>query len=375
MTAPHQFPRRVLLCVTGLSPQVVTETVYYLAVRQDPPWIPTEIRLITTSKGAEHARLNLLSDEPGRFHRLRRDYDLPPIDFRPEQIQILAEADGTPLDDIRTPAHNDRAADCITDVVRELTEDTGTALHVSIAGGRKTMGYYLGYALSLYGRPQDRLSHVLVSPPYESHPEFYYPTPRQRVIHTLDAQKMALDCRVAEVTLAEIPFVSLRHGLPEHLLNGTTSFSAAVAAARAATAPPELVLDLRARRIRAGGQLIGLPPAELAMLSVFARRAVAGEPALPAPGKEVHDPEWAERYLAELQRIVGEMDDREATQRALAKGMDGDYFSQRLSKLNGRMRKVLGQAAARYLIDDGNTRPRRYRLALPPEAVRFDDLE
>ena len=30
------------------------------------------------------------------------------------------------------------------------------------------MGFYLGYALSLYGRTQDRLSHVLVSSPYES---------------------------------------------------------------------------------------------------------------------------------------------------------------------------------------------------------------
>jgi CRISPR-associated protein (TIGR02584 family) len=33
---------------------------------------------------------------------------------------------------------------------------------MSIAGGRKTMGFYAGYALSLYGRAQDRMSHVLV---------------------------------------------------------------------------------------------------------------------------------------------------------------------------------------------------------------------
>ena len=45
------------------------------------------------------------------------------------------------------------------------------------------MGFYLGYALSLYSRAQDRLSHVLVNSPFESHSEFFYPTPESRVIH------------------------------------------------------------------------------------------------------------------------------------------------------------------------------------------------
>ncbi len=53
---PHQFPRRLLVAVTGLSPQIVTETLYALAVA--PPasaFVPTEIHLITTRSGAEKA--------------------------------------------------------------------------------------------------------------------------------------------------------------------------------------------------------------------------------------------------------------------------------------------------------------------------------
>lgn len=65
------------------------------------------------------------------------------------------------------------AADAIVELVRRCTQDDQTALHVSIAGGRKTMGFFMGYALSLYGRPQDRLSHVLVSAPFESNHDFY----------------------------------------------------------------------------------------------------------------------------------------------------------------------------------------------------------
>lgn len=154
--------RRILLAVTGLTPQVVTETLYFLACRAESPWIPDEVHLITTSTGAEGARLNLLLPD-GWFHRLRADFQLPDIEFPVSNIHILKDGAGQPLDDIRTPEQNTLAADFITETLRRLTEDPASELHVSIAGGRKTMGYYLGYALSLYGRPQDRLSHVLVS--------------------------------------------------------------------------------------------------------------------------------------------------------------------------------------------------------------------
>lgn len=36
---PHQFPRRILLCVTGLSPQIITETLYALTEQQRPPFV------------------------------------------------------------------------------------------------------------------------------------------------------------------------------------------------------------------------------------------------------------------------------------------------------------------------------------------------
>jgi len=49
---PHEHPRRILLMVTGRTPQVVTETLYALSVKRDPPFIPTEVHLVTTAEGA-----------------------------------------------------------------------------------------------------------------------------------------------------------------------------------------------------------------------------------------------------------------------------------------------------------------------------------
>lgn len=366
---PSSYPRRILLAVTGLSPQIVTETLHALAVGSDAPFIPTEVHLITTAEGAERARLALLSDKPGWFHRLRTDYALPDITFNSAHIHILRDASGKSLADIRSPADNLSCADLITEKVRELSADPHSALHVSIAGGRKTMGFFLGYALSLFGRPQDRLSHVLVSEPFENSWAFFYPTPYENIIET--ATKQLVDTRDARLSLAEIPFVSLRHGLPTALLDGSARFEQTVSAAQAALGPAHLELDLRKRTVTAAGRSFQLPPAELAMLSVFARRVLTNQPALPAPPKDVADPEWSERYLKELRAIYGPLDDRDATEHSLQAGMDGQYFSMRLSKLRSRLRRELGAAAPPYLIDDGGHKPHRYRLGLDADAVRI----
>ncbi|OGB57755.1 MAG: CRISPR-associated protein [Burkholderiales bacterium RIFOXYD12_FULL_59_19] len=366
---PAQFPRRVLLAVSGLTPQIVTETLYALAADEFAPFVPTEVHLITSAEGARRAELSLLSDDLGWFHKLCTDYHLPGVTFDRSHIHVMRDAHGQPMNDIRSPADNRAAADFITAQVRAITADSGCALHASIAGGRKTMGFYLGYALSLFGRPQDRLSHVLVSEPFESSYDFFYPTPYSRVLQTRDGQ--LADTAMAQVTLAEIPFVSLRHGLPTNLLAGVASFNDTVAAARAALAPAQLVLDLTRQCILAGGRELTLPPAELALLAVFARQTLDGLEPLSAPTKGVPDPLWAKRYLREYRRITGNLADIEGTERALKNGMDGEYFSTRKSKLETRLRNKLGPAAAAYRIHDGGTRPRRYALTLRPDAVRF----
>ena len=358
-----------MLAVSGLTPQIVTETLYALAADEFAPFVPTEVHLITSADGARRAELSLLSDDLGWFHKLCADYHLPGVRFDRSCIHTMRDAHGQPMNDIRTPADNRAAADFITAQVRSITADSGCALHASIAGGRKTMGFYLGYALSLFGRPQDRLSHVLVSEPFESSYDFFYPTPYSRVLQTRDGQ--LADTAMAQVTLAEIPFVRLRHGLPTNLLAGVASFNDTVAAARAALAPAELMLDLKRQRILAGGRNIALPPAELALLAVFARETLAGNEPLSAPTKDVPDPLWAQRYLREYRRITGNLADIECTERALRDGMDGDYFSTRKSKLERRLKAALGPAFDAYRIHDGGVRPRRYGLNLKPDAVRF----
>jgi DNA-binding response OmpR family regulator len=100
---------------------------------------------------------------------------------------------------------------------------------------------------------------------------FFYPTPYESIIETHD--KELVDTRDARVILADIPFVSLRHGLPDDLLNGHARYADAVRQARQNIGSATLEIDLRHKRIRAGSREITLPPGELALFAVFARRA------------------------------------------------------------------------------------------------------
>jgi len=360
--------RRILLAVTGLSPQIVTETLYALAVQAQPRWVPTEVHLVTTVEGAERARHSLLSADLAWFARLLADYGLPPIAFTESQIHVLEDAEGAPLPDIRTPADNDQAADQLTELVRRFTADPDTQVHASIAGGRKTMGYYLGYALSLFGRPGDRLSHVLVSEPFESTWDFFYPTPYSRIIQTRD-HKLA-DTAQARVMLAEIPFVSLRHGMPPGLLEGKSSFGEAVAAARAGLGAPELVIDYGRRLNCAAGREIRLAPTQLAFIGWMARRRLRGDPPLPCPLPDHPDGPCAAEYLAEYRAVIGAMGDDERTAGRLADGMDRAFFTEVKSRLYGTLRQTLGIGRKPYLMD-GDGRPRRYGLALGVGQIRF----
>ena len=127
----------------------------------------------------------------GKFDAFCKEYGLEgKIRFTANDIQVITGADGTPLTDIRTPQDNVRAADKIASVIGELCSDDNSVLHVSIAGGRKTMGFFLGYALSIYGREQDRMSHVLVSEPYENNRDFFYPTQTPREIYHSDGSPL-----------------------------------------------------------------------------------------------------------------------------------------------------------------------------------------
>lgn len=361
------FPRRILLVVTGLTPQVVTETLYALAVTQEQKFIPTEIHVITTAEGAQRVRLSLLDTHAGHFYALCREYALPAILFPVSNVHIIPDLHGQPLADIRTPEDNLRAADFISHLVRGFCCDDNAALHISIAGGRKSMGFFVGYALSLFGRMQDCLSHVLVNDPFESLTDFFYPPKQGRVLH--DRNQRPVHSNDARIMLADIPFVRLRSGVPATLLSGDFSFAETVSEVQSGLNFTSLAFDCQKRAICCSGQWIELPPSLFSFYLWLAKRCLSGLTDHGAIGWR--DADQAE-FLKVYAEVVGEMSGHlEYAKKSLEHGFEnGEFFEQKVSKINAILKKNMPLGAYVYLIASFGKKPnKKYGLRILPEHI------
>jgi len=210
----------IMLAVTGLSPQVITETLY--ALHQDMRRID-EIHVITTRSGKEKIFGELLAGDTGPYFQYLNDYDIDPhaIDFGHHSIHMVTDAYGNEIADIVTESDNEQLLKACLKLTFCFTHDPDTAVFFSISGGRKTMSSCLTLAAQMYGRPQDRLYHVLVSPEFESNRAFYYPPKASCSIQLKDAQGQPYykDTRYAKINLIHIPFFSIRNYLTEDLLH------------------------------------------------------------------------------------------------------------------------------------------------------------
>ncbi|WP_287788057.1 CRISPR-associated ring nuclease Csm6 [Acidiphilium sp.] len=355
--------RSIFLSAVGLTPQVVTETLYAL-VTAKRPFVPHEIHLLTTEEGQRRVDLLL---KPA-LQALAVDLNCPTLSdaLKPQFVHVIRGADGQTLADIDSHADNEAAANAICSVVRSLTADPYTQLHVSLAGGRKTMSFFLGYALSLYGRQDDALSHVLVNEPFQNTQDFFFPPKIPKVF--LDARNRPVRSDEAQLTLAEIPFVRLRQGLPNDLLAGAVSYGETVARVQQALASPRLHLDIDARRLQCQDIEVSLPPLLLAFYTCFILRRTRGTP---AGWRDLQAEEISKIYHA-LHGIDNGRWDR--VKNGLPREQDGmkEYFEQKKAALHKSLRSVLGAAAGPYLLRAVGHRPlTRFEVSLEPTAIKI----
>lgn len=248
--------RRVLVCVLGTSPAVITETLYAL-LNQEPPFVPDEVHVITTTTGVRQLDEQLLAGGQGAFHRLlaeqagRLQGKSPQLDLARTVHLIAPSPDAPACEDIVTLADNRAAANTVYRVLYQLKQVQGTQVHASVAGGRKTMSSYMLQAFSLQADAWDSLSHVLVSEPFERvAPAFYFP-PATPVTHRYrpDSRRdewQTISTEAAQLDLAELSVLKLgpllRQALPAGAL---TNLDATTALAKGLLEPFEVWLEVR----------------------------------------------------------------------------------------------------------------------------------
>ncbi len=211
--------KNILLAVCGLSPQVITETLY--AIHQSGRRVDA-VHVITTREGRDRIFSSLLAERQGHFHRYLAEYGFGPHDiaFDASTIHGITRDDGRELTDIIDERDNEATLRTCLERTFDLTRNPDAAVFFSVAGGRKTMSACLAVAAQMYSRPQDRIYHVLVSPEFENSPEFFYPPKASRAIPLVDAagQPYYKETRYAKVNLVHLPFVSIRNRLSDRLL-------------------------------------------------------------------------------------------------------------------------------------------------------------
>lgn len=269
--------RTILIASIGTSPGVLTNAVWALA-HQAVPVIPDEVVVLMTKDGKESLRRALF--EEGVWDEMLSDMRREKLDtdgklvFGEASIHMIPDSKGNEIDDLRTGDDNLRAADFMLGELRKYTEDNGTELHVSIAGGRKTMSALLFSCMSLLGREQDKVYHVLLPPALEGGvtPTFYYP--KHGTTYTARGTGKKYKSKDLQCELFEVPFVRMRGWYQEKFKEIPPSYRTLISKVQAVAPPavayPEIEIDAWNGWVKIDGKLAPMSKACFAMLLLIA---------------------------------------------------------------------------------------------------------
>ena len=386
--------KNILLCVAGMTPQIITETLFALYERGETI---DEIKVITTLSGRNRVMQSLLDEENGKFYEFCRDFgiDAKSINFNENTINLLDKPDGTTLDDIRTPEENAVAGDKICKIVERICRDENARLHVSAAGGRKTMSIYLAAAMQLFGRADDTLSHVLVSQDFETNPDFFYPPPIPKILTLRDGREVST--ADAKIYLAPIPFIRLQGSRNALTLEEGQSYSDLVDQAQMFLDAQEkdysLEIDLQENLLSVGGLRARISDYELLLFTLFAEKKLNGEgdggdgfvylrslkrADFESAFYKIAMEKEGEGYSIKDEILIGtEWEFLLTIVRQTESDNPKDYedFMNSVSRAMGRGNKKLREAGfpPKYEItSDEGSRPKKYGLSLDKELIRIN---
>ena len=264
--------RKILLAVSGLSPQVITETLF--ALHHNNHKID-EIHVITTREGKERIHAELLAGGTGQYFRYLSEYGIDPesIRFDASTIHTITDEHGREIPDIIEEVDSEHLLKECLELAFRFTKDPDTAVFFSVAGGRKTMSACLTLAAQIYGRPQDRLYHVLVTPEFEKNRDFFYPPKKSKIIELRDesGRPFFKETRYASVNLIHIPFISIRDKLSPDLLD-TPRDPGTLLLSLIKEDEKKLTVDLRKGKIIYKTLELDMMPSWLALYAFFAER-------------------------------------------------------------------------------------------------------
>ena len=231
------------------------------------------------------------------------------------------------------------------------------------------MGVLLAQCMSLLGREQDRLCHVLVKPPYDDprlKPLFLFP--EQSVVHRTPDGKRYPSKR-ARIELVDISFVRLRGLYQKEFKRAPASYMTLVRRLQGQAPPPvnfpEVIINMKTGRVEIAGYSLRLSGAEFALFSILMRGK--------REGRNIRD--WFDLVddFARLKakRPTGASRAWHNDFKESSIGAEQDDLRKVASRIRAKLRSLFpGQAFVEVLLPSLRT---HVRDTYPPEKIRLLD--
>ncbi|GEM_PF-921447 len=326
--------KNILLAISGLTPQIVTEMLYALSIQKGIKI--DEIYIITTKRGLEVLQ-GKDKDEKTPVTPLRKEinelcttYGIKKPKFNIKKNVIVAEMESLKLYDIKTDKENKLFPNKLAEVLKTLTADENNIIHASLSGGRKSMSAHLALVMSLFARSQDKLYHVLTDEKYEF--KNFYPKDNE--------EERAL-------VVAEIPFVRLRC-INDPLLKEDISYSDLVEKTqkklRYLTENAKLVVELKKQLVRYKDKAVKLTPMEIGLYTTFVQEKINT-----GGGIEKYKLIYSKKFAKELEQFLSENfnmvfdktgNKSESNKHWTEEGIEEKYFLSLKSKINGKIKNL-----------------------------------
>lgn len=238
--------KNIVLALCGYHPQIITEFLFCLVLRQNLEL--SSLRILTTDECA----VGLVDRLNSEFRQMELIYSV--------SLPILSSADIIIIDsDISNPQCYHSTKNTIFELIGNLSEGDDSVLHLLISGGFKTMSADAAVAMSIYGRLDDKMYHILCDKEFAESKK-YFPTD-----HT----------EATMLNLIEMPFIRLR---PKIGLNPKNDYSYD-AIIKHTQNKIDIMPDVHSleilesmRRIKIGEKEIELAPVQFAVYLFFARQ-------------------------------------------------------------------------------------------------------
>lgn len=356
--------KNILICVSGLTPQIVTETLFCLAYKEKIQI--DEVYVLTTKRGRDvilgrdkHPATpkTKLKDE---IENLCKNYKLKKPLFKENDTHlIVAKEESIELPDIRSDKDNILFPNKIFELLREESSNPNNILFCSITGGRKSMSVHLANALSIFARENDRLIHVLTKEEHEF--KGFYPQTKTEI---------------NDLELADIPFVRLRPILsaelkrPDLLKSNFDEIVKFTQSQLKLIAPfNKLIIDTEKREFRFGNSSVVIEPMEFLFYYFFVDSKDRSESNISV--QQFISEDSKNRFIEFFYEFYPNRYIKE--QKWFKKGFSKEDFMTKKSKVNSKIVKLIEDPDLRsiFLIDVFDKKYGSTRYSIKADKNRF----